>query len=233
VSSGHLYISHDVIFYENIFPFANLSSSTGVRYSAEVLLLPLFGARSNSTLNDILPSANAAPPVLLPFDVLQPQKILAPGSASTHDAKNQVDHAEVSVQPHAAPTGTDVQADLASAATVLPAPVPDSLGARLASTRVTSSMPNIDSLMLPAAPASTESSLVLAPVQNAPHTRFQSGIRKPKIYSDGTVRYANLTTSEEPANLAVAITDPNWKKAMDSNSQFLLIIKHVTWSRLF
>jgi hypothetical protein len=47
-------------------------------------------------------------------------------------------------------------------------------------------------------------------VQNAPPTRLQSGIRKPKIYSDGTVPYANLTTSEELANLTATLADPNW-----------------------
>jgi hypothetical protein len=70
VSSSRLYISRDVIFYENIFPFANLSSSTTVHYFVEVLLLPSSGARSDSSLNDTLPNANAAPPVLLPFNVL-------------------------------------------------------------------------------------------------------------------------------------------------------------------
>jgi hypothetical protein len=81
---------------------------------------------------------------------------------------------------------------------------------------VVSSAPNPDPLLLPAPLAPTESVSVPALVQNAPRARLQSGIQKPKIYSDGTVRYASLITSEEPANLATALTDPNWKKAMDS-----------------
>jgi hypothetical protein len=80
---------------------------------------------------------------------------------------------------------------------------------------------------MPAPPAPTESVSVPAPVRNAPRTRLQSGIRKPKIYSKGTVRYVNLITSEEPANLVAALTDPNWKKAMDS--EFSALAYNNTW----
>jgi hypothetical protein len=81
---------------------------------------------------------------------------------------------------------------------------------------VVSSAPNPDPLLLPAPPTPTESVSVLASVQNALRARLQFGIQKPKIYSDGTVWYASLITSEKPANLATALTDPNWKKALDS-----------------
>jgi hypothetical protein len=40
VSTGQVYISRDVIFDENVFPFANIYSIAGTRYSAEILLLP-------------------------------------------------------------------------------------------------------------------------------------------------------------------------------------------------
>jgi hypothetical protein len=105
VTSGRIYISHDVIFYENIFPFTSLSSSAAVCYSADVLRLPTSGARSDSCMNNTLPNANTAPPVLLPFDVLQPQRIPTPSSAPTCGTKNQVDPTEFFVQQHAAPTG--------------------------------------------------------------------------------------------------------------------------------
>jgi hypothetical protein len=39
IPSGCVYISHDVIFDEAVFPFVELSSSTGAHYTAEVLLL--------------------------------------------------------------------------------------------------------------------------------------------------------------------------------------------------
>jgi hypothetical protein len=40
------------------------------------------------------------------------------------------------------------------------------------------------------------------------------GIRKPKIYTNGSIRYANLVSSEEPCNLRAALVDPKWKEAM-------------------
>jgi hypothetical protein len=42
-------------------------------------------------------------------------------------------------------------------------------------------------------------------------TRLQAGIRKPKVYKDGNVRYGNLIICEEPTNISTALTDPNWK----------------------
>jgi len=38
-----------------------------------------------------------------------------------------------------------------------------------------------------------------------PHTRLQSGITKPKVYTDGTVRYANLCAVGEPTSVDEAL----------------------------
>jgi hypothetical protein len=40
VNTGCIYISRDVIFDENIYPFANLHSNAGVRLRSEISLLP-------------------------------------------------------------------------------------------------------------------------------------------------------------------------------------------------
>jgi hypothetical protein len=61
----------------------------------------------------------------------------------------------------------------------------------------------------------------------APRTRLQSGIRKPKIFTDGIVRYGNLVISVEPQNLAIALSDPDWKNAMDS--EFSALLRNKTW----
>jgi hypothetical protein len=50
ISSGCVYISHDVVFDENIFPFANLHPNARVRCTADVLLLPPSTDRTNSDL---------------------------------------------------------------------------------------------------------------------------------------------------------------------------------------
>jgi hypothetical protein len=61
----------------------------------------------------------------------------------------------------------------------------------------------------------------------APHTQLQAGISKPKIYKDGIVRYGNLTICEEPTNIAAALSDPNWKQAMES--EFSALMRNNTW----
>ena len=58
-------------------------------------------------------------------------------------------------------------------------------------------------------------------------TRLQAGIRKPKIYTDGTVRYGNLAVCDEPTNISAALSDPNWKQAMES--EFLALMRNNTW----
>jgi len=57
-----------------------------------------------------------------------------------------------------------------------------------------------------------------------PVTRLQKGISKPKVYTDGTVRWCNLVTSTdgEPSTVAAALGDKNWVSAMDSEYQALL-----------
>jgi hypothetical protein len=61
-----------------------------------------------------------------------------------------------------------------------------------------------------------------------PVTRLQRGIRKPKVYTDGTIRYGQLaTTSEESPTLEHALVDKNWKHAMDV--EFEALHRDKTW----
>jgi hypothetical protein len=51
-------------------------------------------------------------------------------------------------------------------------------------------------------------------------TRSQSGIVKPKTYTDGTIRYdrvkfGNFCSTGEPSSTAEALADTRWKTAMD------------------
>jgi hypothetical protein len=60
-----------------------------------------------------------------------------------------------------------------------------------------------------------------------PSTRLQHGIRKPKLYTDGIVRYGLLTSSGEPQNHNEALRDDKWKKAMDD--EFGALQNNRTW----
>jgi histone deacetylase 1/2 len=65
------------------------------------------------------------------------------------------------------------------------------------------------------------------PIQSRPRTRLQSGIRKEKVYTDGTVKYSFFISSDEPRNLEEALYDKIWKRAMDS--EYMALTKNKTW----
>jgi hypothetical protein len=68
---------------------------------------------------------------------------------------------------------------------------------------------------------------VASPVVTRPGTRLQHGIRKPKVYTNGTMRYGLCTSSGEPQNHHEALQDDKWKKAMDD--EFGALQRNVTW----
>jgi hypothetical protein len=53
-------------------------------------------------------------------------------------------------------------------------------------------------------------SVVSTPTQQiAACTRLQAGIRKPKVYMDGTFQYELLSTIDESIDLSSALSDPS------------------------
>jgi histone deacetylase 1/2 len=63
-------------------------------------------------------------------------------------------------------------------------------------------------------------------------TRLQSGIVKPKEYTDGTVRYdrvkyGNFCSTGEPSSTTEALADTRWKEAMDE--EYSALMKNKTW----
>jgi hypothetical protein len=60
-----------------------------------------------------------------------------------------------------------------------------------------------------------------------PRTRLQDNIRKPKQYTDGTIRYGLLSDTREPSSLRDALGSPHWKAAMDL--EYDALIKNGTW----
>jgi hypothetical protein len=48
IPTGRVYISQDVIFDENVFPFANLHSNAGAQLQSEILVLPPAHPNPNS-----------------------------------------------------------------------------------------------------------------------------------------------------------------------------------------
>jgi hypothetical protein len=63
-----------------------------------------------------------------------------------------------------------------------------------------------------------------------PTTRAQRGIHRPRVYTDGTIRYGKhcfLTQSGEPYSVEDALADTNWKNAM--NLEYGALIKNKSW----
>jgi len=66
------------------------------------------------------------------------------------------------------------------------------------------------------------------PPVSRPHTRLQSGIVKPKVYTDGTVRYANMCTADEPNSVEEAMKSVKWKNAMQD--EYDALQRNGTWT---
>jgi hypothetical protein len=74
-------------------------------------------------------------------------------------------------------------------------------------------------------PSSAAPVVLPAPsLQQGPVTRLQKGISKPKIYTDGTVRWGMSASvaAQEPTSVDQALADDRWVAAMDLEFQALL-----------
>jgi hypothetical protein len=60
-----------------------------------------------------------------------------------------------------------------------------------------------------------------------PTTRSKIGKSKPKIYTDGTVRYGLSFSTNKTKNLQVALANKNWKAAMDD--EYKALVDNKTW----
>jgi hypothetical protein len=78
---------------------------------------------------------------------------------------------------------------------------------------------------MPGSTVPSHSVAALVPLVERPHTRLQSGVTKPKKYTDGTIRYAYFCFTGEPSSTAEAFTDPRWKAAMDEDYDALIKIR--------
>jgi hypothetical protein len=63
---------------------------------------------------------------------------------------------------------------------------------------------------------------VPVPPVERPHTRLQSGVSKPKKFTDGTIRYAYFCSTGEPSSIAEAFADSRWKAALDEEYNALI-----------
>lgn len=266
VSTGRVYVSRDVTFDENFFPFASLHSNAGARLRSEIQLLSpdlLNPATFNSGVDSLIDHAadmSTDPNQISGDNSVQDQAehtpnmdVLAPSVPNTApeaDAVHIPGSASHSGSAPAAPStaapsptcrGDSRVATHPSASHDYVASVDMSRGiagreesfltAPTTATSPASSEPS-GSLPATAADAQVPEPILggvssMDPASTRPRTRLQQGVRKPKVYTDGTIRYGCFTSSGEPYDLNEALGDVNWKDAMDI--EYSALMKNKTW----
>jgi hypothetical protein len=197
INSGRVCISHDVLFYESVFSFAELKSNAGLRYMSEVLLLPKPSSNPGSSdlpMDNIHTNPCLFPPCFWTDQVVQPQTILSSEPQQQHRTHLEVDpiphHATTSCPPAStSATSSEPQQMCHVASLDGPATTLGLTGAAPTTAApdhaVGSSAGSVPATESAAAPAPTTESALPNP---APCTRLQHGIRKPKVYLDCSIR---------------------------------------------
>jgi hypothetical protein len=233
---GRVYISRDVIFDEDIFPFAALHENARARLRQEISLLPEHllspnhgGVGSNDQYLSNTDPTNPHESMSVDIDGQEiegsNQEALGENSAGNTVQNSPGEQAETdeggtkigddlaAVTSGAA--GARSHADSAPATRTAPAVGMDNSagesGARgdqrqasPAQERPTASAGGSGAAQVESGAASNPAA---SPTQR-PKTRSQSGISKPKVYIDGTIRYANYSSTREPSNIDEALGNP-------------------------
>jgi histone deacetylase 1/2 len=213
IPTNRIYISHDVVFDEQVFPFADAASP-----SSTTSTLP--SSSTTPTADQFNDYAHA--PLLLANHGAENSRgahleVLLEASAS--QSRDHVDRRPSSLPVHGDPC-TPAQLAVAQLKPLVdlasPAPSPPS-GRSV-------SMAPPDS---PAAPPP-------APVPVRPVTRAMRGVHKPKERTDGTVAWlaaciAHLTVDPtvEPQHFRAALGIPHWRTAMEQ--EFEALVCNQTW----
>jgi hypothetical protein len=266
ISTGRVYISQDVTFDENIFPFSQLHPNAGTKLHSEILLLPSslipreLLHKGVSSLDN--PGANIPNP-----DKQNSGDVSGVQVAFTNGTQSEADLVPVLITPSTCPRleADSIPCGLTHGLVVPDPATPQSLdtapkvdltattsslllgttpgvdvapnmlqGSSTPHTSVGSSQDvaargtntNTDQQQVPA-PSDQLQASSSALVNQRPHTRLQGGIRKPRKYTDDTIRYGMLASSSEPTSSIKALKDVNWKKAMDA--EFDALVKNKTW----
>jgi hypothetical protein len=201
VAAGRVYISRDVVFYESVYPFSILNPNAGVRLRSEILLLPNHIQPNNLPTPgvELIDCSNINAPIIpvtvnAPLSSGQTAKISTSNDEATLGVRRTWSCADqiVCADQITATGGPATQScadqivygssltrvlvpDFSRPAWSVPA-LSSAIDATAASTAVS---PSVSSVPLPAAPV-------------CPSTRLQHGIRKPKVYTVGTIHYVFL-----------------------------------------
>jgi len=248
ISSGRLYISRDVIFDENIFPFVDLHPNAGAQLRKDFILLPdnLYVGDVTCTAPNITNASNDScegtgsdfadqqEANLGPDMVGSGVATNNPGAGSQDDFLAPIDlnpgvdsPAVTPASPGLTRGGAGSAPAPAGASAAPTAPTPASVSPPASPPRSSTppgsaaASPSPSSQNTPESPPSSTTS----PLR--PKTRLQSGITRPKKFYDGIIRFGYFTSTGEPQTVQEALDDSKWKLAMQD--EYDALIRNSTW----
>jgi hypothetical protein len=244
LSTGRTYISRDVIFDENVFPFSKLRPDAGPRLRAEIALLPptlvhtsnggdLVLDHMTNTSNSTDPGARLQSPQV-PTANNSTEESTIPGAdlLSSRSSGSVPEGAPTSASilglvptaVHRPPAATSVPGEYVPAASGLAAPESGEAAAHEPGEATSGPVLGFSAVTGSTALPTAVSSLVpSSSTAEPPRTRLQGGIQKPKVYHDGTIHYGCLaSTDREPSTITGALSDENWKNAMNNEIDALM-----------
>jgi hypothetical protein len=204
-------VPRDVIFDEQVFPFASLHPNAGAKLRADIILLPSYLVNPNhdGVCTTDNPSTSAVSPNqdasknFVEEQAQNPEEI----SLTAHERLGDDSSAAADSMQNFVPADSELQAGAHSPAPIRSQPREVQPGLVDPSGSVDAVNPPVDG-----PPTSDGGSSVtsgsLAPTRR---TQAQHGITKPKIYTDGTIRYAFTTVTGEPETLGEALEDDKWR----------------------
>jgi hypothetical protein len=223
VSTGRVYISCDVTFDKDVFPFSELNPNVGARLRSDVALLhptlfrhdcgditihdhitdnPLETNNVLELTGEILRENAKQIGPIFPSLILPEQDtgLILPGPILPEHDTGLILPGLILPEQDTSP--------------ILPDPI----------------LPEQDTGPILPQDARSPTSIENSNDDSRPTTRAQRGIHRPRVYTDGTIRYGKhgfLTQSGEPYSVDDALADTNWKNAMDL--EYGALIKNKSW----
>ena len=220
VSTGRIYISRDVIFDEHVFPFSELHANAGAKLREEINLIPThlmhpsYFPMGTTMHTGVINSSNNLP-------------VATDENFTENNGQEDVFAAEGSGAEHEVDPAPAVSLPTGASETALSpsSPVDDAV-------LVLGSSSDHGPVLSGGAGSSADAAPATAPVAESaptrPHTRSQSWIHKPKVYTGGTIRYGLSGIAEsEPQSLEDALRDSNWQQAM--HDEYMALLRNKTW----
>lgn len=235
--------SRDVTFDENVFPFSTLHENAGARLRSEISLLPSSllplrhsgGEQSTDHMSHLhtntVPGEIAAENNVSGTDDWVDEAIdqeQEENQQQQHSAQQQQQSEQPSASGSPSPARTSTASSQPGSATSPHVHASDASAASTADGTQNESGTNqteTNTILYQIDAAAPEGLTGPGPVR--PHTHLQSGIRKEKVYTDGTVKWSGFISSGESQFLDEAFTNKNWKEVMDA--EYHALIKNQTW----